>query len=113
MLRCASLKYTAIVWCTTPASHTPIREKEDFKTLSDLSHSLKGSSAGLGLQRVQETCAVIERYGKEQTQSHDGDTLTSTEAVKRIRPRLKEVEEENGTAESWIKEWYTNNTSEG
>jgi len=42
------------------------REKKDgdyLKTLSELGHFLKGSSATLGLTKVKDSCEKIQHYG--------------------------------------------------
>ncbi|MFQ6037405.1 MAG: Hpt domain-containing protein [Candidatus Aminicenantales bacterium] len=39
--------------------------EQDFETIKEIGHSLKGSSGNLGLNRLQETCYAIELSGRE------------------------------------------------
>ena len=41
-------------------------ENKDFKAINETAHSLKGSSANLGLTRVYELSFEIEKMGKEE-----------------------------------------------
>jgi CheY-like chemotaxis protein len=48
------------------ALHAAI-EKEDSHALQEAAHSVKGSSATLGLRQFAEVCKTLEQYGRAQT----------------------------------------------
>ncbi|KAL4245179.1 hypothetical protein ABKN59_009892 [Abortiporus biennis] len=80
-------------------------EKEDLKTLSSLGHFLKGSSAALGIHKVQATCEKIQHYGKN-WDDEAGVTLSDEQALTRIRTLLIDVKKEYKAAEKWLRSWY-------
>ena len=41
-------------------------DNADLAKLSDLGHFLKGSSATLGFLKVQDSCEIIQRYGRQE-----------------------------------------------
>jgi osomolarity two-component system phosphorelay intermediate protein YPD1 len=51
---------------TTDVGWHHLRAKSDLKALSEQGHYLKGSSATLGLSKVQDSCEKIQRYGKKE-----------------------------------------------
>lgn len=82
-----------------------LREEKKLDILSSLGHFLKGSSAALGVSKVQASCEKIQHYG----QLHDdltGKDLTRVEALDRIGKLLVQVKKEYAAAESWLKTWY-------
>ncbi|EKM52677.1 uncharacterized protein PHACADRAFT_261266 [Phanerochaete carnosa HHB-10118-sp] len=80
-------------------------QAKDLLKLESLGHFLKGSSAALGVHKVQATCEKIQNYGK---MSHDefGESLTETEALNKIDPLLKSGKVEYTDAEEWLRSWY-------
>ncbi|KAI0791008.1 signal transduction histidine kinase [Abortiporus biennis] len=80
-------------------------EKEDLKTLSSLGHFLKGSSAALGIHKVQATCEKIQHYGKN-WDDEAGVTLSDEQALTRICTLLVDVKKEYKAAEKWLRSWY-------
>ncbi|KAI0317314.1 signal transduction histidine kinase [Amylostereum chailletii] len=73
--------------------------------LRELGHFLKGSSAALGLYKVQASCEKIQNYGKLRDEVARVD-LTPSEALDKIEPTLAVVKEEYAIAERWLKKWY-------
>jgi HPt (histidine-containing phosphotransfer) domain-containing protein len=73
------------------------REKKDLPSLSSLGHFLKGSSAALGLFRVQSSCEDIQHYG----QLKEGDKVIEKDvAIAKIGTTLARARKEYGTAKS-------------
>lgn len=80
-------------------------KKKNLIKLSDLGHFLKGSSAALGIRKVQEICEKIQHLGKcydYQVESH----ISEDDALKRIKPLLSRVKLEYAAAEKWLRKWY-------
>ncbi|KAH7910833.1 Hpt, histidine phosphotransferase protein [Hygrophoropsis aurantiaca] len=72
-------------------------EKDDLHELGSLGHFLKGSSAALGVSKVQEICEEIQHYG--QTKDDDaGDPSAKVKALAKIRPLLSSVKVEYAAA---------------
>ncbi|KZT28907.1 histidine phosphotransferase, partial [Neolentinus lepideus HHB14362 ss-1] len=86
-------------------------EKKDLAKLSSLGHFLKGSSAALGVAKVQASCEKIQHYG-QQRDEESGKDLTSGAALDKIKPLLSKVKVEYAAAEKWLKEWYKENAAE-
>jgi hypothetical protein len=78
---------------------------EDLAKLSSLGHFLKGSSAALGVSKVQASCEKIQHYGVLRDEEADVD-LTHKEAVGKIERLLGDVKEEYKVAERWLRDWY-------
>jgi len=76
-----------------------------LSALSSLGHYLKGSSAALGVARVQATCEKIQHYG----QCWDEEkkvALGEKEALDKIGVCLKRVRVEYRDAEKELRGWY-------
>ncbi|KAG6812574.1 hypothetical protein H0H92_002226 [Tricholoma furcatifolium] len=82
--------------------------KEDLKELSSLGHFLKGSSAALGLRKVQSTCEKIQHYGLQHDDEKDVD-LSREEALSRIVTLREQVREEYSAAKNWLERWFEEN----
>ncbi|KAK2459644.1 hypothetical protein APHAL10511_008289 [Amanita phalloides] len=78
-------------------------EKKDLEKLSSLGHYLKGSSAALGVVKVQDSCEKIQHYG--QCQDEKRNRLSDEEALAKIGLTLSQVKEEYAAAEEWLKDW--------
>lgn len=85
--------------------------KEDLAKLSSLGHFLKGSSAALGVARVQASCERIQHYGQLRDEEVGAD-LTSEAALQKIEPLLGRVKKEYAVAEAWLKKWYEDNCAD-
>ena len=100
--RCHSL----IVDCISRSRHTFLDSaKEDLESLSSLGHFLKGSSAALGLSRVQHTCEEIQHVGHLRDEKAEKD-LKPSEALTVMGRLLKRVKVEYKEAQAWMKKFY-------
>jgi HPt (histidine-containing phosphotransfer) domain-containing protein len=87
-------------------------DAKDLKKLSDLGHFLKGSSAALGVSKVQASCEKIQHYGALWDEEAKVD-LIEEDALGMIRLLLGTVKEEYDAAEQWMKRWYSVNDPDG
>lgn len=78
---------------------------KDLVKLSSLGHFLKGSSAALGVSRVQSSCEQIQHIGQLRDEIA-GKDLTPEAALARIGPILTRVKRDYNVAEKWLKQWY-------
>lgn len=78
---------------------------KDLAKLSSLGHFLKGSSAALGVSKVQASCERMQHYGQRRDEEI-GIDLTNEEALSKIGPLLTQVKAEYHDAEEWLKAWY-------
>lgn len=78
-------------------------EDKDPAELSSLGHFLKGSSAALGVRKVQKSCEEIQNYGrlpgKDKNKNLD-------EVLLLIKDKIAHVKAEYAQAEVWLKEYY-------
>ncbi|KIK59389.1 hypothetical protein GYMLUDRAFT_678578 [Collybiopsis luxurians FD-317 M1] len=79
--------------------------KKDLTKLSDLGHFLKGSSATLGVTRVQNSCEKIQRYGQLRDEEK-GIDLDNKQALDLIAQLVTQVKSEYAAAEKWMRNWY-------
>lgn len=86
--------------------------KKDLAKLSSLGHFLKGSSAALGVAKVQATCEQIQHYGQLRDEE-SGTDLTEDVALERIGALLARVKKDYVVAEAWLKKWYAENSVPG
>lgn len=78
---------------------------KDLPKLSSLGHFLKGSSAALGVAKVQASCEQVQHYGDLRDEELKKD-LTPVEALAKIDVTLKRVKVEYAEAEKWLKSYY-------
>jgi HPt (histidine-containing phosphotransfer) domain-containing protein len=86
------------------------RKESDLGKLSDLGHFLKGSSAALGVCRVQAACEKIQHYGHLRDEEKHED-LSKTKALELIRETLVQVKEDYIVADKWLRKYYEQNDS--
>ncbi|KAG8742176.1 hypothetical protein FRC10_001932 [Ceratobasidium sp. 414] len=79
--------------------------EKDLAELSAKGHFLKGSSAALGVKKVQESCEHIQHYGAKRDEIKDVD-LTETQALRRITLILPRLERDYVSAEKWLRNYY-------
>ncbi|KAI0262593.1 signal transduction histidine kinase [Gloeopeniophorella convolvens] len=79
--------------------------KKDLTELSVLGHFLKGSSAALGLSKVQASCQDIQHFGQLRDRQGDG-SLTDVEAIAKINVTLARAREEYAVAKGWLEDFY-------
>jgi osomolarity two-component system, phosphorelay intermediate protein YPD1 len=99
MMPCAHLLYSLL----SRHAHQAIRAKKNLAALSDLGHFLKGSSAALGVSKVQSSCEEIQHYGKLR---EDGTIITEADAIVKITTALTHAREEYAEAKNWLDEFY-------
>ncbi|KAF7968350.1 hypothetical protein HWV62_30907 [Athelia sp. TMB] len=87
-------------------------DNKDLVQLSTLGHFLKGSSAALGVSKVQASCEKIQHYGQLRDEEEDKD-LSKDDALGKIEPLLGVVKKEYNTAEKWMKAWFLENDPDG
>ncbi|WVN85169.1 uncharacterized protein L203_100314 [Cryptococcus depauperatus CBS 7841] len=80
-------------------------ERKDLQKLSSLGHFLKGSSAALGIIKVQTSCEEMQHCGTLQDEK-TGEAISSTEAIKRIEDLLIRCKADYKEAEAWMKKMY-------
>ncbi|KAK3215386.1 hypothetical protein GRF29_19g3107795 [Pseudopithomyces chartarum] len=80
-------------------------EKKDLKTLSELGHFLKGSSATLGLSKVKDSCEKIQNYGLKKDAKGDKD-ITEEEGLKKLDETIKQAKTEFEEVEKVLKKFY-------
>jgi len=73
--------------------------------LSSLGHFLKGSSAALGIIKVQDSCEKMQHYGNLRDEEV-GRTLTEDEALKLIKGLLSNCKRDYSVASRWLKRLY-------
>ncbi|GLB38355.1 putative CAIB BAIF family enzyme [Lyophyllum shimeji] len=81
---------------------------QNLAQLSSLGHYLKGSSAALGLSKVQASCEKIQHFGQRRDEAA-GEDVTESVALEKIKGLLSQVNDEYAAAESWLKRWYKEN----
>ncbi|KAA1473748.1 histidine-phosphotransfer domain, HPT domain-containing protein [Dentipellis sp. KUC8613] len=85
---------------------------KDLPKLSSLGHFLKGSSAALGVAKVQASCEQIQHYGQKRDEQA-GEDLSADAALLKIQKTLVRVKKEYAVAETWLKDWYQEHAGEG
>lgn len=81
------------------------RERRDLAALSSLGHFLKGSSAALGIIKVQESSAKMQQYGDLRGEGI-AKSLSEGEAVGRIRDLILVMQEQIVQARAWLERFY-------
>ncbi|GAA5821661.1 hypothetical protein JCM3770_003609 [Rhodotorula araucariae] len=79
---------------------------KDLDALSRKGHFLKGSSAALGLQRVQHSCEAMQYLGQRREPNGEGPEVSEGKALARCRKLLVRLKEEQAEAKSWLEEFY-------
>lgn len=103
MIGCASSKKNHIALSIVL---TFCSKKKDLGDLSSLGHFLKGSSATLGLYKVQNSCEKIQNWGagKNETGDHEvDDKALCLQHIKDVMPILQ-VDFKN--AKKCLEEFY-------
>ncbi|KAK7183861.1 hypothetical protein DPSP01_010677 [Paraphaeosphaeria sporulosa] len=80
-------------------------EKKDLKTLSELGHFLKGSSATLGLSKVKDSCEKIQNYGQKKDEKGEKD-ITEEEGLKKLETTIKQAKQEFHDVEKVLRKFY-------
>lgn len=78
---------------------------KDLQTLSELGHFLKGSSATLGLTKVQLSCEKIQHYGHKKDDSGSKD-ITEDEALTKLEKTIEQAKKEFKDVEKVLRKFY-------
>lgn len=70
-------------------------EKEDWEMAARMAHSLKGSSANLGIELLSKLAAKMERSIKEHSKTALGELEVSSAIVKKLHLELTQWQQEN------------------
>lgn len=79
---------------------------KDLAKLSGLGHFLKGSSATLGLIKVQDYCEKIQNLGKMKDETGNVDLTDEVFCLTQIRIALGGMRKEYNRAEKYLKGFY-------
>jgi osomolarity two-component system, phosphorelay intermediate protein YPD1 len=71
-----------------------------------LGHFFKGSSAAIGLERVQVSCEKIQHYGLKRDEEAETD-LNPEEALDKIKTQLAQLREEYAEAKQTLEDWFS------
>ena len=88
---------------------TRLSEKKELKTLSDLGHFLKGSSATLGLTKVKDSCEKIQHLGLK-TDESGIKPISETESLTKLKPIIEQVKQEFYDVEKVLKKFYNDDS---
>ncbi len=80
-------------------------QEQSLSALSSLGHYLKGSSAALGVARVQATCEKIQHYGQRRDEEKKID-LSEKVALEKITECLRRGRVEYKEAKELLQAWY-------
>ncbi|KAK4685488.1 osomolarity two-component system, phosphorelay intermediate protein YPD1, partial [Tremellales sp. Uapishka_1] len=101
----------SIVWGFFEQADTTFEQMQeaiiahDLPNLSSLGHFLKGSSAALGIIKVQASCEKMQHYGNMRDEE-TGEDLDKDEALNRIKGLLADCKRDYKVAEGWLKRLY-------
>lgn len=73
--------------------------------LSTLGHFLKGSSAAIGLEKVQASCEKIQHYGAKRDEEAKKD-LKPEDALDKIKNQLGQLRKEYAEAKKSLEDWF-------
>ncbi|KAJ2399158.1 Phosphorelay intermediate protein [Coemansia sp. RSA 2559] len=90
---------------TTFADMDKALSAKDLAKLSSLGHFLKGSSATIGVKKVQDSCKHIQYLGKMQGMNGEG-SVSRDEALRLIGQELKSGKAEFKKAEEFLRFFY-------
>ncbi|KAL8281002.1 hypothetical protein RQP46_006681 [Phenoliferia psychrophenolica] len=80
--------------------------ERDLDTLSRKGHFLKGSSAALGLQRVQRSCELMQHFGNRRDDKGEGPEMSEDAALRKCQALLARLRREQGEAKDWLVDFY-------
>ncbi|KAH8717115.1 signal transduction histidine kinase [Phaeosphaeriaceae sp. PMI808] len=81
------------------------KEDEYLKTLSELGHFLKGSSATLGLTKVKDSCEKIQNFGSMKDETGVKD-ISEDESCKRLKATIVQAKKEFAEVKEVLQEFY-------
>jgi len=81
------------------------KEGDYLKTLSELGHFLKGSSATLGLTKVKDSCEKIQHYGSLKDDAGTKD-ISEKEAQEKLKTIIAQAKEEFAEVKKVLEKFY-------
>ncbi|KAI8832620.1 signal transduction histidine kinase [Chytriomyces cf. hyalinus JEL632] len=78
----------------------------DIESLGRLGHFQKGSSAALGLRKVQSTCEQIQHLGRRIDKDGNALRLSDAEILVHLDRLVRELFVVNREAENWLREFF-------
>jgi len=84
---------------------------KNLSELSSLGHFFKGSSAAIGLVKVQASCEKIQHYGVQRDEEAKKD-LKPGEALDKIKNQLAQLREEYAEAKRTLEDWFSDHQYE-
>ncbi|KAH7382172.1 signal transduction histidine kinase [Pyrenochaeta sp. MPI-SDFR-AT-0127] len=82
------------------------KQEDDYlKTLSELGHFLKGSSATLGLTKVKDSCEKIQNFGSQKDETGLKD-ISEEESRKKLASTIKQAKVEFAEVKEVLKKFY-------
>jgi osomolarity two-component system phosphorelay intermediate protein YPD1 len=91
--------------CRSPYIKTDDSAQKNLPELSSLGHFLKGSSAALGIIKVQNSCEKMQHYGNKRDEEEQKE-LDEDEAMKRIKALLEDCKRDYAVAKKWLEKLY-------
>lgn len=79
---------------------------KDLPALSSLGHFLKGSSATLGLRKVQDACEKIQHFGVKKDESGTHDLPNEVECLDKIKVTLDKMKKDYKQAKECLVRFY-------
>lgn len=86
---------------------TALRQK-NLVELSKLGHFLKGSSAALGLTKVQASCEKIQHYGDKKDDNGMIDVPDESLCLQRIHEVFTKVKADYTVTQQWLRSYFRN-----
>lgn len=80
--------------------------RKDLTELSQLGHFLKGSSAAIGLKKVQSSCEKIQNYGSRKGPAGEPLEASDEDLLKKIKEILAQARKENTEAAGILTSFY-------
>jgi len=81
------------------------KEGDYLKTLSELGHFLKGSSATLGLTKVKDSCEKIQHFGSKKDEAGTKD-ITEEEACKKLKTTIELAKKDFADVKKVLETFY-------
>ncbi|KAJ3238055.1 hypothetical protein HDU77_011559 [Chytriomyces hyalinus] len=78
----------------------------DIESLGRLGHFQKGSSAALGLRKVQNTCEQIQHLGRRIDKDGNALRLSDAEILEHLDRLVRQLFVVNREAENWLREFF-------
>lgn len=100
-----------IVWGYFEQAESTFKQMQDaieepsLWKLSSLGHFLKGSSAALGIIKVQNSCEKMQHYGNLRDEEV-GAALSEDEALRRIKKLLVDCKRDYAVASAYLRQLY-------